>query len=61
MFDFLNTASKAFCLHFSSALQSLVLPGSTKALGPAVIIFHETRNTKPLESCKLLCNKYLSF
>ncbi|CAD7086951.1 unnamed protein product [Hermetia illucens] len=49
MFEFLGTASKAFCLHFETALQTIE-PGSAKSLGPAVIIFHETRNTKPLES-----------
>ncbi|XP_013115647.2 zinc finger FYVE domain-containing protein 1 isoform X1 [Stomoxys calcitrans] len=47
MYDFLGTASKAFCLHFSQALQSI--QGSAN-LGPAVIIFHETRHTKPLEN-----------
>lgn len=50
MFTFLGTASKAFYKHFSSALQSLGLPGPLQALGPAVIIFHETRNTKVIES-----------
>ncbi|XP_075155045.1 zinc finger FYVE domain-containing protein 1-like isoform X2 [Haematobia irritans] len=47
MYDFLGTASKAFCLHFTQALQSI--HGSAN-LGPAVIIFHETRHTKPLEN-----------
>uniref|UniRef100_T1PND9 FYVE zinc finger protein n=1 Tax=Musca domestica TaxID=7370 RepID=T1PND9_MUSDO len=49
MYEFLGTASKAFCLHFSQALQSLSIQGSAN-LGPAVIIFHETRHTKPLEN-----------
>lgn len=50
MFDFLGTASKAFCSHFAQALQSLAIPGTAQALGPAVIVFHETRHTKPLDS-----------
>uniref|UniRef100_A0A1A9WCP7 FYVE-type domain-containing protein n=1 Tax=Glossina brevipalpis TaxID=37001 RepID=A0A1A9WCP7_9MUSC len=49
MYDFLGTASKAFCLHFSQALQSMSIPGATN-LGPAVIIFHETKHTNPLEN-----------
>lgn len=53
MYDFLGTASKAFCMHFSQALQSLSIQGSAN-LGPAVIIFHETRHTKPLENCRSL-------
>ncbi|XP_037029785.1 zinc finger FYVE domain-containing protein 1-like isoform X1 [Bradysia coprophila] len=50
MFTFLGTASQAFCKFFSAALQSFELPGSPQALGPAVIIFHETRNTKVIEA-----------
>lgn len=53
MFSFLGTASKAFHRHFSTALQSLGLPGPAQSLGPAVIIFHETRNTKTVEGSKL--------
>ncbi|XP_065363226.1 zinc finger FYVE domain-containing protein 1-like isoform X4 [Calliphora vicina] len=49
MYEFLGTASKAFCLHFSQALQSLSMQGSAN-LGPAVIVFHETRHTKPLQN-----------
>lgn len=52
MFTFLGTASKAFYKHFAGALQSLGLPGPATALGPAVIIFHETRNTKIIKSSK---------
>lgn len=50
MFTFLGTASRAFVRHFATALQSLGLPGPPQALGPAIVIFHETRNTKNLES-----------
>lgn len=50
MFQYLGMASKAFVRHFATALQSLDLPGPPQALGPAIIIFHETRNTKCLES-----------
>lgn len=52
MFSFLGTASKAFHRHFATALQSLGLPGPPQSLGPAVIIFHETRNTKIVEASK---------
>lgn len=52
MFTFLGTASKAFYKHFSSALHSLGLPGPPTSLGPAVIVFHETRNTKIINSSK---------
>lgn len=50
MFSFLGTASRAFHRHFATALQSLGLPGPPQSLGPAVIIFHETRNTKTVEA-----------
>lgn len=53
MFTFLGTASKAFYKHFAGALQSLGLPGPPTALGPAVIVFHETRNTKIIKSSEL--------
>ncbi|XP_059619752.1 zinc finger FYVE domain-containing protein 1-like isoform X2 [Phlebotomus argentipes] len=49
MFKFLGNASHAFTRHFSEALQALNLPGPPQALGPAVIIFHETCNTIPLK------------
>lgn len=53
IFTFLGTASRAFYRHFSAALQSLGLPGPPQSLGPAVLIFHETRNTKIIESSNL--------
>ncbi|XP_053693658.1 zinc finger FYVE domain-containing protein 1-like isoform X2 [Sabethes cyaneus] len=49
MYKFLGMASKAFTKYFSTALQSLALPGSPQSLGPAVIIFHETQNTEVLK------------
>lgn len=49
MFKFLGTASRAFTKYFSSALQSLAIPGTPQSLGPAVIIFHETQNTDILK------------
>lgn len=52
MFTFLGTASKAFCKHFATALQSIGLPGSATSLGPSVFIFHETRNTTVISSSK---------
>lgn len=50
MFEFLSQASEAFTKYFNTALESLELPTPTKMLGPSVIIFHETRNTKCLSS-----------
>ncbi|XP_032597211.1 zinc finger FYVE domain-containing protein 1 isoform X2 [Drosophila grimshawi] len=47
MYEFLSTASEAFDTHFTQALQAM---GNGSTLGPAVIIFHETHYTKPLES-----------
>jgi Guanylate-binding protein, N-terminal domain len=49
LFSFLGTASMAFCKHFSAALNAL---GDPQSLGPAVVIFHETHNTKPLRPCE---------
>ncbi|KAL1131288.1 hypothetical protein AAG570_010906 [Ranatra chinensis] len=54
MFTFLGWASRAFNQHFQSALQSKRGPGGRQSgceLGPAVIIFHETRHTRPLLLC----------
>lgn len=42
---FLGDASKAFNNHFSNELQGV----SDSSLGPAVILFHETRYTKVLQ------------
>jgi zinc finger FYVE domain-containing protein 1 len=47
MFNFLATANKVWWKHFSPILNPST---SSKTLGPDVVIFHETRNTKPLES-----------
>ncbi|BES93392.1 zinc finger FYVE domain-containing protein 1-like [Nesidiocoris tenuis] len=52
MFTFLGRASRHFANHLQSCLESIWqkvdMGGSISALGPAVIIFHETLNTKPL-------------
>ncbi|KAL0266833.1 UNVERIFIED_CONTAM: hypothetical protein PYX00_009271 [Menopon gallinae] len=50
MFTFLGSASRAFSHHFQTALQNIGLSGPLSSLGPAVMIFHETRHTKPLQS-----------
>lgn len=56
LFTFLGTASRAYTHHFTVALQSVSqkteLSSTLSALGPAVIIFHETRHTKILKSNK---------
>lgn len=52
MYTFLGGASQAFSRHFMGALRALGLQQPPSALGPAVIIFHETRNTKILNSSK---------
>lgn len=49
MYAFLGTASKAFTEHFSCALKGINQSQSTQALGPAIIIFHETRDTDVLD------------
>lgn len=58
LFTFLGSASKAYTQHFQSALQMIGQKGdfgsSLSILGPAVIIFHETRNTRTLQSSKYL-------
>ncbi|XP_071442094.1 zinc finger FYVE domain-containing protein 1-like [Hetaerina americana] len=54
LFTFLGEASRAYSQHFQSALQVIGskadFGGPLSALGPAVIIFHETSHTSPLKS-----------
>jgi len=54
MFTFLGSASRAYTQHFQKALQMVgkrgEFGGPLSALGPAVIIFHETRNTLTLNA-----------
>ncbi|XP_046688735.1 zinc finger FYVE domain-containing protein 1-like [Homalodisca vitripennis] len=54
MFTFLGSASRAYTHHFQQALQAVGKRGEfavpLSALGPAVIIFHETRNTCTLNT-----------
>lgn len=61
LFTFLGTASKAFYKHFSTALQSFGLPGPATSLGPAVIVFHETRNTQTIKSSKTNVRYFFHF
>lgn len=52
LFTFLGTASQAYSHHFQSALQAVKqregVLSSLSALGPTIIVLHETRYTKPL-------------
>lgn len=52
LFTFLGAASRAYTHHFQSALQKIGrregVTSTTIALGPSVIIYHETRHTRPL-------------
>lgn len=52
LFTFLGTASRAYSHHFQAALQEIGqrkgVEGSLSALGPSVIVLHETKYTKPL-------------
>lgn len=52
LFTFLGDASRAYVDHFTRELKALKdrcnLAGPISALGPAVIVFHETMHTKPL-------------
>lgn len=56
LYKFLGGASCAYKDHFSHALQQVVqgsqngVERSASVLGPAVIIFHETTDTNPLET-----------
>ncbi|XP_046384090.1 zinc finger FYVE domain-containing protein 1-like [Ischnura elegans] len=54
LFTFLGEASRAYSQHFQSALQAIGsrvdFGGPLSALGPAVILFHETNHTSPLKS-----------
>lgn len=54
LFTFLGAASRAYSNHFQSALLALSrregAPTTSSALGPSVIVFHETRHTLPLTS-----------
>ncbi|XP_073982306.1 zinc finger FYVE domain-containing protein 1-like [Rhodnius prolixus] len=54
MFKFIGSASRVYSSHLQSCLQSVYersdMGGSLSALGPAIIIFHETRNTTPLRT-----------
>lgn len=56
MFQFLGDASAAYTKHFSQELQEASIrcnvDGPLSVLGPAVIIFHETYNTKVLSKGK---------
>ncbi|XP_011504970.1 PREDICTED: zinc finger FYVE domain-containing protein 1-like [Ceratosolen solmsi marchali] len=52
MFTFLGSASETYSYYFQAALQAIGqregILSSVNALGPSVIIFHETRHTRPL-------------
>lgn len=52
LFTFLGTASRAYSHHFQAALQAIGerkgFQGSLSALGPSIIVLHETKYTKPL-------------
>lgn len=56
LFTFLGSASRAYTHHFQGALQAVGqrsdLGAPLSALGPAVIIFHETKHTHTLQACK---------
>jgi len=60
MYKFLATASKSYVKHLSPILAAAAASTTTTtmststAIGPEVIIFHETRNTGPLESSMMM-------
>lgn len=61
LFTFLGTASRAYTHHFAASLQSVSQKtdsAKTSSLGPAAIIFHETRHTKILKSSKSVWNYF---
>ncbi|XP_015605591.1 zinc finger FYVE domain-containing protein 1 isoform X1 [Cephus cinctus] len=54
LFTFFGAASRAYSHHFQTALQAVGQRegglNSLSALGPSVIVFHETRHTRPLSN-----------
>lgn len=56
LFTFIGAASRAYSHHFQTALQAVGqregILGSLSALGPSVIVFHETRHTRILSNSK---------
>lgn len=52
LFTFLGTASRAYSHYFEAALQAIGqrkgVQGSLSALGPSIIVLHETKYTRPL-------------
>lgn len=58
MFSFLGDASRAYTNHFQQALQSIGqkegVSSPSVSLGPSIIIFQETLNTKPLNDSKFI-------
>lgn len=62
LFTFLGSASRAYTQHFQAALQAVgqrsEFGGPLSALGPAVIIFHETRHTRTLQACKSVASEF---
>lgn len=54
LFTFIGAASRAYSHHFQTALQAVGqregILGSLSALGPSVIVFHETRHTRTLSN-----------
>ncbi|XP_063229334.1 zinc finger FYVE domain-containing protein 1-like isoform X2 [Bacillus rossius redtenbacheri] len=57
MYTFLGSASRAYSHHFQTALQSVwergEFDGPLSALGPSVVVFHETTNTDPLPTNRM--------
>lgn len=59
MFNFLGSASKSYIKHFQKALYTVCnrsidpIQHTDSVQGPALCIFHETRNTEPLGCCML--------
>ena len=55
MYTFLSGASQAYKQHFEPALllvwQKLKIEGRPEAIGPSLIIFHETKHTNTLDMC----------
>ncbi|RLU22735.1 hypothetical protein DMN91_005013 [Ooceraea biroi] len=53
LFTFLGTASRAYSHYFKGALQAIgqiegISSSSLSTFGPSIIVFHETRDSKPL-------------
>ena len=65
MFQFLSDASSAFLKYFKKELESVMknckVDGPMSAMGPTLIVFHETQYTEVLKGWWIYINKKMKF